>query len=108
MLRAHKSLTRIRRWWLAIVIALLCGCHHNTKTTTASSTTGSNLRPVDSGRAIYTSTCTHCHSAKTISNYSLSDWTNTILPDMAGRAGLSTTQSQDVLAYVQSVLNATP
>lgn len=91
-----------------VVVVSMVGCQHNKKKTTPAATTGANLSPVDNGRAIYTSTCTHCHAAKTVSNYSLADWTNTILPDMASRAGLSSAQEQDVLAYVQSVLGNTP
>lgn len=108
MSASNASLARSGLLALLLIAASTAGCHHNTKKTTASSTTGANLSPVDSGRAIYTSTCTHCHAAKTVSDYSLVDWTNTILPDMASRAGLSSTQKQDVLAYVQSVLSATP
>lgn len=91
------------------LVALASGCqHHATSPPVAKALTGSNLSPQDAGRAIYTSTCTSCHAAKSISAYSLSDWTNSILPDMANRAHLSSTDRQNVLAYIQSVLNASP
>lgn len=107
MSQISKSLLRVAIAGLAIS-ALFAGCQHNTKKATPAATTGSNLSPIDDGRAIYTSTCTRCHAAKTISNYTLADWTNVILPDMASRAGLSSAQESDVLAYVQSVLGNTP
>lgn len=98
---------------IALVIVALAsltsGCrHHAVSPPSPKAVTGSNLSPQDAGRAIYTSTCTECHAAKSISAYSLSDWTNTILPDMANRAHLSSTDRQNVLAYIQSVLNASP
>lgn len=84
----------------------LGGCLHHSSVPKPAAPTGSNLSPVDAGRSIFTSTCTSCHAAKTITNYTLDQWQNSILPDMSSRAGLSAEQEQDVLAYVQSVLNA--
>lgn len=104
-LRVQRVITLVT----VALVSLTSGCqHHAVSPPSPKAVTGSNLSPQDAGRAIYTSTCTECHSAKSVSAYSLSDWTNTILPDMANRAHLSSTDRQNVLAYIQSVLNASP
>ena len=94
---------------IAVVIAMLCtGCSHGSKsspTASTSSITGSNLNSSGNGRSILSGKCAACHTAPQVSSYSQSQWTNSIIPSMAPKAGLSSSDTQTLTDYVISVLN---
>ncbi len=87
-----------------VLAAAMVGCAHHKSAPPP--ITGPNLNPIDAGRSIYTSACHSCHGTPPIGNYSLSNWTNSIIPSMAPRAGLGATDQQNLVAYVTSVKNA--
>jgi hypothetical protein len=96
---------------LAVVVAhiFLGGCAHSKGSSSTSSTpsvTGSNVSSADAGRSIFSNSCNDCHTLPTISNYSSSDWTQSIIPSMSSKAGLSSTERQELTDYVLSVLGA--
>jgi mono/diheme cytochrome c family protein len=63
---------------------------------------------LETGRAIYVGQCTHCHSAKPVSEYSAEAWTQKIMPRMAKKAKLTPEQTQTVLDYVLAARGVTP
>lgn len=61
-----------------------------------------SLATLDRGRKIYTTSCTECHVARTIANYSVPQWRHYI-SIMAPRAGLKPEDRAAVEAYVVAV-----
>jgi cytochrome c5 len=60
---------------------------------------GANLATLERGRKIYTTSCTECHVARTIGNYSISQWQH-YLSIMAPRAELGTDDRAALETYV--------
>lgn len=107
---AAKTKSRIKNllWYFAVAAA---GCSHhkaNTSSVTAPAVplTGSNLSSADAGRYVFTSSCSDCHAAPSISKYSANQWNSSIIPSMSAKAGLNSTEKQQLTDYVTSVLNA--
>ena len=98
---------------IACAVALLalttwaCGCAHKKSSSAPKTTaiTGSNLNSSGNGRSVFTSNCAQCHALPSIGNYSLSQWTNSIIPSMASKAGLSSSDKSDLQNYITSVIN---
>ncbi len=62
-------------------------------------TATATLADLQSGRSVFINNCGRCHSLYSPDNYSAASW-KTIVPNMASRAGLSATESLQVLKYV--------
>jgi cytochrome c5 len=60
---------------------------------------GADLATLERGRKIYTTSCTECHVARTIGNYSISQWQH-YLSIMAPRAKLGTDDRAALETYV--------
>jgi len=52
------------------------------------------------GKSIYSKSCTTCHAAKIIDNFTEQQWAG-ILPDMASKAELDEAQTMQVAAFVE-------
>ena len=91
--------------WLLASICSGCAHHAATQVATQAPTTGSNLSPMDAGRTIFTSACHGCHATPSINNYTSANWTNNIIPSMGSKAGLGSTDRQNLQTYVLSVKN---
>ena len=61
---------------------------------------------VADGRRLYLTTCTKCHAAEPVRDYTAAEWA-TILPEMAEESHFTPAQTAAVAAYIQAVL-ATP
>lgn len=100
-----KSLAVLRGVLLAIVAGMFeasAGCAHKAVSQASAPTTGANLNSVDAGRAVFTSACHRCHATPSVAKYSLSQWTGSIIPSMASKAGLSSADTQNLQAYIVS------
>lgn len=51
------------------------------------------------GKTIFSKSCTKCHKAKVIDNFTAEQWAG-ILPGMAGKAKLDEVQTSQVAAYI--------
>jgi mono/diheme cytochrome c family protein len=58
-----------------------------------------NLARLHEGRALFVSRCIECHTLPTVSQHSATEWPR-LIDEMAGRAGLKSTQRDAVLAYI--------
>lgn len=97
-------------WMTAGLAAVIGGCAHKAATSTAAPVisapiTGSNLSGADLGRSIYSGKCASCHSAPSISSYTIDQWTGSIIPSMSAKAGLTSTETQALTTYITSVKN---
>ncbi len=94
--------------WICCAAPLCFGCAHHKNSTSSPSVplTGSNLGSANNGRAVFTSRCNACHALPTISNYTSNEWSNSLLPSMTAKAGLSSSDTSDLAAYIASVLAA--
>lgn len=68
----------------------------NTEVTTNNNT---DLAKVESGKTIYTTKCSKCHTTKEVTAYTASRWEG-ILKNMIPKAKLDETEAQQVTAYV--------
>jgi mono/diheme cytochrome c family protein len=68
---------------------------------------GANIAVLERGRKIYTTSCTECHVARTIANYSVTQWHHYI-GIMAPRAGLSGDDRAAVESYVVAARESVP
>ncbi len=92
---------------VAALTVSFVGCSKNLATntdslyvpTSADVTSSASLTDLQAGRSIFINNCGRCHSLYSPDNYSASDW-KAIIPNMAGRAGLSATQATQVTKYV--------
>ena len=84
------------RWLQLAVITLVslflsnCALDPNQAFPTAQVTaqkTGDNVATLERGRTIYTTTCTECHVARSVSEFSASQWRD-VVAEMAPRAKL--------------------
>src|SRR5690349_15309198 len=100
--RKNLAAARIALLIIFAGLAEAAGCAHKAISQAPTPTTGSNLSSVDAGRAIFTSACHKCHATPSIAKYSLSQWTGSIIPSMASKAGLSSADTQNLQAYVVS------
>jgi len=55
---------------------------------------------LETGRAIYLSSCTKCHQAKAIYAYTAENWSGKIIPKMAKKAQLQPEETEMLRAYV--------
>ena len=67
--------------------------------TAADVTTSATLAQLQQGRTIFVNNCGRCHGLYSPDSYSASNW-QIIVPNMASRAGLSSTDEALVLKYV--------
>ena len=100
-----------RTFYATIAVAVFAisfvGCSKNLATnidslyvpTTADVTSSASLADLQAGRSIFINNCGRCHNLYSPDSYSASDW-KAIIPNMAGRAGLSATQATQVTKYV--------
>lgn len=63
-------------------------------------TATATLTDLQQGRTIYVNSCGSCHGLYSPDQYSVSNW-NSILPNMAPRAGLSASEKALVQKYVE-------
>ena len=92
---------------VAILSVSFIGCSKNLTAntdslyipTTADVTSSASLADLQAGRSIFINNCGRCHSLYSPDSYSASEW-KAIMPNMSGRAGLSTTQATQVTKYV--------
>jgi cytochrome c553 len=68
---------------------------------------GGNHSALQGGREIYITRCAKCHAVEPVTKYSAQEWQK-IMPEMAEKAHLNLTDTQQVTAYVYKVLNAGP
>jgi mono/diheme cytochrome c family protein len=66
-----------------------------------------NIATLERGRKIYTTSCTECHVARPIGNYSVSQWHHYV-GIMAPRAGLTPGDRAAVEAYVVAARESLP
>ncbi len=92
----------------------LAGCESNSAFPTAHALVASvgnrqraDVATLDRGRKIYTTSCTECHVARTITHYSVAQWRHYI-GIMAPRAGLKPPDKAAVEAYVIAVRESAP
>jgi mono/diheme cytochrome c family protein len=64
--------------------------------------TGSSAADLETGRRIYTTQCTACHSAEPIGRHSANQWRE-LLGEMARRAKLDANEKERLLAYILAV-----
>ena len=89
------------------VLGALAGCVSNeTIAPPVAGLRGGGGAQVEEGRRLYLTTCTKCHSAEPVRDYSAAQWA-TILPDMAEESHFTEAQTAAVAAYIRAVL-ATP
>ncbi len=67
--------------------------------TAADATSKATLAELQQGRTIFVNNCGQCHGLYSPDSYSASNW-QIIVPNMAGRAGLSSANAALVLKYV--------
>lgn len=90
---------------VAVAAALTAGCVSvETVAPPVSVLRGGDGAEVAEGRRLYLTTCTKCHAAEPVRNYSEAEWA-TILPDMAEESHFSPAQTAAVAAYVRAVLS---
>jgi mono/diheme cytochrome c family protein len=65
---------------------------------------------LEAGRTIYTDRekCARCHKPKPVADHNAEEWTNSILPKMAKKAKLSSSEYDEVLAYVLAARTVSP
>ena len=66
-----------------------------------------DIATLERGRKIYTTSCTECHVARTIANYSVVQWRHYV-NIMAPRAGLEPQDEAAVEAYVIAARESLP
>jgi hypothetical protein len=68
------------------------------------------LAGLETGRRIYTGEhkCAHCHRPRPISNYDREYWSQSIMPRMVKKAGLSEVEERYVMDYILAVCDAVP
>jgi PBP1b-binding outer membrane lipoprotein LpoB len=92
---------------LAIIALLFTGCSKTLATNTdslyvptaADATSTATLTDLQAGRTLFVNSCGRCHSLYSPDSYSAASW-KSIVPGMASRAGLSSTQASQVIKYV--------
>ena len=67
--------------------------------TAADATSTATLADLQAGRTLFINDCGRCHSLYSPDSFSPASW-KSIVPGMASRAGLSTTQASQVSKYV--------
>ena len=91
----------------AALSVLVAACSKNLTTNTyslytptaADVTTSATLADLQAGRELLINNCGRCHNLYSPDSYAASNW-KTIVPGMASRAGLSTTQATQVTKYL--------
>jgi hypothetical protein len=66
-----------------------------------------DLATLERGRKIYTTSCTECHVARPIANYSIASWQHYV-GIMAPRAGLQSSDRAALEAYVVAARQSLP
>ena len=92
---------------LAFTAILFTGCSKTLTTnadslyvpTAADATSTATLADLQAGRTLFINDCGRCHSLYSPDSFSPASW-KSIVPGMASRAGLSTTQASQVSKYV--------
>lgn len=106
-MRSQSKKTLFSTIAVAILAVSFVGCSKNLTTNTdslyvptaADVTSSASLADLQAGRSIFINDCGRCHSLYSPDSYSASNW-KSIIPNMAGRAGLSTIQATQVTKYV--------
>jgi len=91
---------------LTVVTVFFVGCTKNLTNntdslyvpTSADVTASATLADLEGGRVIFINNCAKCHSYYSPDSYSAANW-KTIIPNMASRAGLTSTQTTLVTKY---------
>ncbi len=92
---------------LGALVFILNGCSKNLNTDTSSLYTPSatdvtstaTLADLQAGRSVFINSCGRCHNLYSPDAYSAASW-KTIIPNMAPRANLSSTETLQVTKYV--------
>ena len=92
-----------------IAMALLIGCNKDSSLNSSSSslyvptnsdtTANATLSELQQGRTLYINNCGACHGLHSPDEYSVSSW-KSIIPNMAGRTGMTSSQITLVTKYV--------
>ena len=95
--------------FLLLLFLTIAGCMDGLKVAPKVQELGvtTNFALLEEGRKIYVHNCTKCHNALRITRYTEKQWVE-ILPEMVAKSKLSVQQSQNVTAYIQAVLRASP
>ena len=62
---------------------------------------------ISEGRHLYLTTCTKCHAAEPVRDYTASEWAE-IIPEMAEESHFTPAQTAAVAAYIEAVLRTSP
>jgi mono/diheme cytochrome c family protein len=62
---------------------------------------------ISEGRHLYLTTCTKCHAAEPVRDYTASEWAE-IIPEMAEESHFTPSQTAAVAAYIEAVLRTSP
>lgn len=65
-------------------------------------TAGIDHGAIARGRGVYLTRCIDCHNLEPVEEYSLDQWRDVIVPEMAGEAKLDAGQTSDLLAYLSA------
>ncbi len=92
---------------VAVLMVSLMSCSKNLTTNTdslyvptaADVTSSATLPDLQAGRSVFINSCGRCHNLYSPDNFSVANW-RAIVPNMASRAGLSSTETTQVTKYV--------
>jgi mono/diheme cytochrome c family protein len=103
------------RYLLAIAFVVSLGCRQvpvelAAPTTERIEAPHDQIARLEAGRSIYTDRekCARCHRPKPVADHNAEEWTNLILPKMARKAKLSSSEFDEVLAYVLAARTVSP
>ncbi len=97
----------------AVCLFLLSGCQTSpqsafpTAQAVVGVSQGADVLTLERGREIYTTSCTECHVARPVANYSVAQWRHYI-GIMAPRAGLAPRDRAALEAYLVAASQAPP
>lgn len=97
----------------AVCFFLLSGCQTSphaafpTAQAVGSVSIGADVVTLERGRKIYTTSCTECHVARPVANYSVAQWRHYV-EIMAPRAGLAPRDRAAVEAYLIAARESLP
>jgi mono/diheme cytochrome c family protein len=114
-MRTLRSSAGWLRSWFPIALAVTLGCRQVPVETAAPRTerigaAQDQIARLEAGRSIYTDRekCARCHKPKPVADHNAEEWANSILPKMARKAKLSSSEYDEVLAYVLAARTVSP
>lgn len=113
MSQSFDSAMFSRRSWvgggaLVVMVLLAAGCVSvETVAPPVAGLRGGAAGDMVEGRRLYLTTCTKCHTAEPVRDYTAAEWA-TILPEMAEDSHFTPAQTAAVAAYIHAVLTTPP